>query len=376
MSEDQEVTELVEPTFDDGVEESTTTTETAPNEVSADAGAETATPIASEQDPKSSLTNDQSTTPKTIPKDPFPIEETAKPAVTAPAAPALSPEAQAILNDPERFKRFVNLEKLQGQQANELGQVRKQLQQYEGIDPQQARAVLAEREQAAKQANLNPWNRGHNENASFNQLRARRRVDDARLARVAPEQREAVKAALEADYSPEELAQLKSYEAWRQKEEMLTPEDREDRQREIAITAARQEIQNMLQYQEQARRTHEFAAKNPDLLGKEQATLLRALDERTPRSDLAAEIVALKAQLAQALGNRGKELGVVETAKAQTAQSRQAAVVGRDSGVPRRKAANPVAEALRMAEKNPHAFNDDDAFEMLLKAHEDPDPNE
>ncbi len=370
MSE-SEVTELVEPVFNDGVaSEAATQVDTAPSEGHADAGTEqSATPIASEQSDKpSSLTTDQSTTPKPL-VDPFPITDAEKPATAPVSTPALSPEAQAILNDPERFKRFINLEKLQGQQANELGQARKQLQQFEGIDPQQARSVLAEREKAAKQANLNVWNRGHNENASFNQLRARRRVDDARLARVAPEQRDAVKAALEADYSQEELTQLKSYEAYRQKEEMMTPEDREDRQRETARQVAREELQSYISYQEQARRTHEFAAKNPDLLGKDQETLLRALDERTPRSDLAAEIVALKTQLSQALGNRGREATVVETAKAQTAQAKQAAVIGRDSGAPRRKG-DPVKEALRLKASDPHGFNDDDAFDLLVKSRE------
>ncbi len=366
------VTELVEPQFDNGTEQSDTPVESAPSEVHADAGAEQATPIAGEQDSAALLKTDQPITPKSPLVDP--TAEVVPEKVAAPVTPALSPEAQAILADPERFKRFVNLEKLQGQQANELGQVRKQLQQYQGIDPQQARAVLAEREQAAKQANLNVWNRGHNDNAAFNQLRSRRRVDDARLARVAPEQRDAVKAALEADYSPEELAQLKSYESYRLKEEMMTPEDREDRQRETARMVAREELQSFLTYQEQTRRTQEFAAKHPDLLDKEQSTLLHFMDTNIPRSSLAAEFVALKAQLQQVIGDRGRELGVVETAKAQTAQARQVAAIGRDSGAPRRKG-NPVAEALRQSEKNPHAFTDDDAFEMLLKAHEN-DPNE
>lgn len=368
----EEVTELVEPTFNDGPEQSDTPIESAPSEVHADAGAEQATPAASEQDKP--LSDKLPTDPtKTLSEPSF--EEAAKPAAAAPVTPALSPEAQAILNDPERFKRFVNLEKLHGQQSNELGQLRKTVQQYDGIDPQQARAVLAEREQAAKQSNLNVWNRGHNDNASFNQLRTRRRVDDARLARVAPEQREAVKAALDADYSPDELASLKKYEDYRQREEMMTPEDREDRQRETARQVAREELQAFISYQEQTRRTHEFAAKHPELLDKEQATLAHFLDPNMPRSTLAAEHVALKAQLEKILGNRGKELGVVETAKAQTAQSRQAAAIGRDVGQPRRNA-DPVKAALARRAAEGNSFTDDDAFELLMKAHEAPDPNE
>lgn len=362
---------LVEPEFDNGAAEATTQSELATNGADTGAGAVEATPGTGEQDAPSSLKTDQPTTPKS---DPFPIEEAAPPVVTAPAPAALSPEAQAILNDPERFKRFVNLEKLHGQQANELGQLRKTVQQYDGIDPQQARAVLAEREQSAKQANLNPWNRGHNDNASFNQLRARRRVDDARLGRVAPEQREAVRAALEADYTPEELASLKQYDGYRQREEMMTPEDREDRNRETARQVAREELQAYIQYQEQTQRTTEFAQKHPDLLDKEQATLLHFLDQNIPRSSLAAEYVAIKAQLQQVLGNRGKELGVVETAKAQTAQAKQAAAIGRDSGAPRRKA-NPVASLIERKIKEGNAFTDDDAFDALVKSRET-DPNE
>lgn len=359
---------LVEPTFDDGVAEATTHAEPAASAADTGAGAVEATPGTGEQDTTGSLKTDQPTTPK---PDPFPIEEVATPAAkTEPATPALSPEAQAILNDPERFKRFVNLEKLHGQQANELGQLRKTMQQYEGIDPQQARAVLAEREQAARQANLNPWNRGHSDNASFSQLRARRRVDDARLARVAPEQREAVRQALEADYTPEERATLKQYEAYRQQEEMMTPEDREDRNRETARQVAREELQAFIQYQEQTRRTTEFAEKHPELLDKEQSTLAHFLDQNVPRSTLAAEYVAIKAQLQQVLGNRGKELSVVETAKAQTAQAKQAAVIGRDSGAPRRKA-NPVDVLVARAAKEGRAFTSDDAFDALLKAREE-----
>lgn len=358
---------LVEPEFDNGVTSVTTHDEPAANGADTGAGAVEATPGTGEQDDPSSLKTDQPTTPKS---DPFPIEEAVAPAAAAPVPPAMSPEAQAILNDPERFKRFVNLEKLHGQQANELGQLRKTVQQYDGIDPQQARAVLAEREQAAKQANLNPWNRGHNDNASFNQLRARRRVDDARLGRVAPEQREAVRAALEADYSPEELASLKQYDGYRQREEMMTPEDREDRNRETARQVAREELQAFIQYQDQTRRTTEFAAKNPELMDKEQPTLLHFLDQNIPRSTLAAEYVAIKAQLQQVLGNRGKELGVVETAKAQTAQAKQAAAIGRDSGAPRRKA-NPVDALVARAAKEGRTFTSDDAFDALIKAREE-----
>lgn len=370
MSEN-EVAELVEPTFDDGASTDANPVETAPEITTTDAGASEANPIASEQDDPSSLKSDQPTTKE--PVDPLPEVLSERPA--APAPTGLPPELDVIAKDPQQLKqlweRHTNLQKLNGQQSNELGQLRKVASQWEGMDRRQVDQLLQQQQQAAKQANLNPWNRDHPENRSFAQVRERRRIDDLRLSRVAPEQREEVRRALDADYTPEELNSLKGYEQYRRQEDMLTPEDREDRYREMARAESRNEIQRLLQYQEQTRATQDFLTKNPDLITKDQELLARALDERTPRSQLAAEIAALKAQVSQLAGQRGKDLRVVETARAQTANSQRAAVIGRDSGQPRRKG-DPVAAALKAAESDPNF----DAFDMLVRSQSPSDPNE
>jgi len=297
------------------------------------------------------------------------------PKSAAPAPTGLPPELDVIAKDPQQLKRLweqhTNLQKLNGQQSNELGQLRKVASQWEGLDRRQVDSLLQQQQQAAKQANLNPWNRDHPENRNFAQVRERRRIDDLRLSRVAPEAREEVKRALDADYTPEELNHLKSYEQYRRQEDSLTPEDREDRYREMARTESRNEIQRLLQYQEQTRSTQEFLAKNPDLMSNHSDLLMRALDEQTPRSQLAAEIAALKAQVAQLTGQRGKDIRVVETARAQTANSQRAAVIGRDGGQPRRKG-DPVAAALKAAESDPNF----DAFDMLVRSQLPSDPNE
>jgi len=368
-----EVTELVEPTFDNSpADEADTSIETAPSDVTTDAGTEQATPDASEQDPQRSLTTDQPTTPKEPLKDPFEKAITDSPARNVAPAPYQA-ELEAITKDPARLQRFINLEKLNGQQSNELGQLRKVAAQWEGLDRQQVDTVLQAQQRAVAESKLQPWNRDHPQNRDFSQLRERRRIDDNRLARVAPEQREAVRQALEADYTPEELDQLKSHEGWRRKEDSLSPEDREDRMRETARTEARAEIQQLLQYQQQTQATQAFIAQHPDLLTKNQELLSRAMDPRTPRSQLAAEIAAKDQQIAELLGQKSKDGRVVSTARAQIASGQQAAVVGRDGARPRQKG-DPVAEALRRAAHEGHDF---DAFDMLVQASEEPaDPTE
>lgn len=331
-----------------------------------DAGTQAVTPAVEESETVAApSTTDHSTTPE-------PIQNPLAAALATPTEPkpdpvsALPPEIQSLLKDPVAFaakaKHWQNLESLAGRQAQELGPLRQQLQQYQGIDPVQARAVLAEREQAAKQAQLNPWNRGHPAHADFRSIRELRRRDDQRLASVAPEQREAVKTALEAAYSPEEQAQLKAYEAYRHHEDAMTPEDREDRQRDMARSVAREEVQAYIQYQEQTRRTHEFVAKHPTLMTEHQDLLRRALDEQTPRSDLAAEIAALKQQLADATGQRAKDVRVVETAKARDSIVKQTAVIGRDgSAGPRR------ADPMKVARDA--AANGESVLQALARQH-------
>lgn len=372
MSE-EESTGLVEPTFDDGPAPADTPNETAPESVNTSAGADQATPAASEQETPSSSTNDQSTPPKSPAlKDPFTEVVADKPVAAAPS-PALPPELDAIAKDPARLQKLTNLEKLYGQQSGELGQLRKQVAQWEGLDRQQVESALQMQQRTARESQLNPWNRDHPQNRDFAQLRERRRIDDLRLSRVAPENREAVRQALEADYSPEELATLKSYESWRRREDSLSPEDREDRMRETARAEARAEMQNLLQYQRQVQATETFIAQHPDLLTKNRELLTRAMDERTPRSALAAEIAAKDAQIAELLARQSKDGRVVETAKAQAETAQRSAVIGRDGGQARRKG-DPVKEALKRAAVEGAGF---DAFDMLVQSREEThDPNE
>src|SRR6187549_246361 len=91
-----------------------------------DTGAPAATPVAEEPAPASSLSTDQ---PITTPEPKAPVNPLAaaleKPPVAPPQAPqALPPELEAIAKDPSRLKQLVNLEQLNGRQANELGQLR------------------------------------------------------------------------------------------------------------------------------------------------------------------------------------------------------------------------------------------------------------
>lgn len=360
---DTQTEPTVEPTFDDGAEQATPN-EPVAAETNIDAGAPEATQAAVEQDPTSSTTTDQPTTEE--PVDPTLEEAPAKP---APAVPTLPPELEAVAKDAQKLQHLVHLEKLHGRQAAELGQLRQVAKQWEGLDRQQVDQILKEREQAAKVANLKPWNRGHPQNTHFARVRDGIARDMKRLERVPFEQREALRQQLLADYTPEQVQQYEEYNKWRAEEDAMTPEDREDRYREMARTEARQEIEALLKYQDQSRRTQEFMTQHGDLIKNHRDVFETALDPNIPRSQLAAEIASLKAQLAAATGERAKNIKVVETARAQTQQSQRAAAVARDVGTPRRKA-DPVQEALKKAQKAGPGY---DPFDDLIAMQEEPE---
>jgi len=307
-----------------------------------DTEAPEATPVVAESEPAALPTTDQSTTPEPIQN---PLAAALQPPVEASKADpfaALPPELQSLVRDPVAFankaKHWQNLESLAGRQGQELGTLRQQAQQFQGIDPQQARAVLAEREQAAKIANLQPYNRGHPKNGEFRSTRETRRFIESAVSDVAPENQASVKAALMAKLSPEQRDMMNSYDAYAKAEQDMTPEDREDRMHEQIDARVNAGIQRAMQYQEQTRRTQEFIAKNPTLMTEHQDLLARALDDNTPRSDLAAEIATLKRQLADATGQRAKDVRVVETAKARDQIVKQTAVIGRDGHTGQRRA--------------------------------------
>lgn len=331
-------------------------------------GADTATQAGEEQDSPSSSTTPQPTE-STTDGDEFDRKALA-PEPVAPAAPtpAVPPEIAALLKDPvalaARLKHNEHLEKLHARQAAELGQVRKEREKWQGIDPDRAKDALAAQERTAKQANLNPWNRDHPQHRQFVAVRDGIRRDLKRLDRVSPDQREAVKASLFQDYSPEERAQFDGYEKWRQDEESMAPEDREDRYREMARNEALEAVKGFVQAQEHHRAANEFVAKHGDILHQDPEEVARILDpSQTSRRDLAVQVATLKAQLAAATGARAKDLRVVETAKAREQTSRSAAVVSRDGGAKRRP--NAVAEAMKIAGET-----GEDVADVLFRLHE------
>lgn len=372
MSDDATATE---PTIEETADSGNPFDAIREQEATPDAGAPEATPIVEEQADPSSSTTDQPTT--TEPKEPNPLvnplaEALAKPVATAPAKPAavLPPELAAIAQDPERLKQLLNQVQLAGRQATELGQLRQQTKRYEGLpDPEQVRQIIQEREATAKVQNLKPWNRDHPGHQKFVANRESIARDYKRLERTAPENREAVKRELLADYTPEQLADYDQYQSWRQEQESEAPEAREDRIYQMARQAAAQEFEQRMQYEQQKRQTQEYLAKNPEVLGANREIFERALDSNVSRRELAEEIVALKAQLSQSTGQRAKDLQVVDTAKARDQIVKQTAVVGRDTNG-RKPKVNPMKVA------DDAALNDESPLQALARLHASESINE
>lgn len=279
-----------------------------------------------------------------------------------PAAPELPPELQQILADPRGRDQLLNLHKLYGQQSNEVGKLRQQMQAYQELgDPQQLRSVLEQQQEQARMSNLNPWNRGHPQHQRFQTTRDRWRIDQKRIERVPPENREAVRQALEGDYSPEDLQALKSYEDWRSSEESLSPEDREDRQREIARQETLSTIQQWEQSQMHRMQARAVLEKNGDALAENFEDVERFMNPATPRRDLAVDYVRIKAELEALKGKSIKDTRQVATAQARDRMVKQQAGISRD-GAPRR--IDMKTEALRRAKLG------EDPFDVMMELSE------
>lgn len=317
-----------------------------------------------------SLTDDtvESNTPETSPEEAAEAAfeaATAEPDAPAPelnAANALPPELQQILADPRGRDQLLNLHKLYGQQSNEVGQLRRQMQAYQELgDPQQLRSVLEQQNEQARLSNLNPWNRGHPQHQRFQMIRDRWNTDQKRINRVAPEQQAAVRQALEADYNPEDLQALKGYEDWRSSEESLSPEDREDRQREIARQETIATIQHWEQSQMNRMQARSVIDKHGDLLTQHYDDVERVMNPQTPRRDLAIEVVRLKAELEALKGKSIKDTRQVATAQARDRLIKDQASVSRDSQRPQ---IDMKTEAMRRAKMG------EDPFDVLVELSE------
>lgn len=341
------------------------------DDVAPEAGAPEATPATEEAAPSSSTTDQPTTTPPPpkAPENPLAkaLEQAPAPAVKPPPT-ALAPELAAIAADPKRLQQLANLEQLHGRQSNELGQARKALQQQEA----QIQQFRQEQERAAQRAQLNPWNRDHPRHRDFAALRELRRRDDARLARTAPDQREAVKAALDADYTQEERDMLAGYDNWRRSEDALSPEDRDDRARQMARAEAREEFARLMNEHQVTSEARGFLDKNRDVVTKHRDVFEHALAQddqgnfQTSRRDLANEIAMLKEQLAAATGQQVANAKVVESAKAREQITKTAAVVGRD-GAGRKPRVNITKLAADAASHG------EDPFTAILNHHTQPD---
>lgn len=290
-------------------------------------------------------------------------EETPKPSVAAAPALDLPPALAEILKDPARRDQLLNLHQLYGQQSNEIGKLRQAVQQYQGLgDPETLRATMQQQQEAARVATLKPWNRGHEQHQRFQTVREQWRVDQRRLDRVAPENREAVRASLEQDYSPDDLASLRQYDDWKNREESLSPEDREDRLREMSRQETMAMIQQWEQTQLQRMQSQAVIQQHGEVLGQHMQDVEWAMNPSTPRRDLAIELAKAKAELDALKGKSVTDARQVATAQARDRITKESAGISRDGGT--RRPVNLQVEAARRAK------NGEDPFEVMLELHE------
>jgi hypothetical protein len=249
------------------------------------------------------------------------------------AAPAGSAQATASaitmeqisealgIKTPDDIKRIANERSLLGRQANELGQVRKQLAQFE----QQSQAERQRQEQEAQRQSLSPFHAKHPQ-FQTNQARiAKANAFNSASAVLNPQdpnyQQMRSQMAASMGVTGEDLkmaSEAKSYQERIIAEQASDPEGFVESR---AMRVVQAQLQQFEQYLNNRFQTQQFIQQHQDLIKdpRSQQVMAEVLNEGTSRADLAVRIANLEREKAELLGRAKAETVEVENLRARDA---------------------------------------------------------
>ncbi len=252
-------------------------------------------------------------------------------------APNGSPSAQDVADPHKELEtyrtRYNDVRTYANKVANENQTYRKQ---WEGLDPNRVREVMAEHEKREKASKLNPWNRGHPENSRFQQSQNKYESYKQALGMAASEEEKAIiNRTLGSQFSPQEAELLQKAETYRrdiQNELVSDPE---------AFVSSRVDTiinQRLAEYDsfQGARTTASQMLSDPGnqaLIQKYAPQMADIMDGKIPARELAFEHARMKAELESLKARLGEQVETESTAEAQNAARRGP---GRPPGSPNR----------------------------------------
>ncbi len=209
----------------------------------------------------------------------------------------------------------------------------KQLQAWQGLDPQEVRQAMAERQRQAQVSNLKAWNAGHPEFNRYQSLKDKASNYQRLLSRAeTPEQKDALRQVLANEFAPAELQQLE--EADQDNRQLMSRLQSDPRGflAEMVQPVIQQAFQQFEQFNAARTGAQQWLSDpgNTQLIGKYAAEMDRMMDPQVPARDKAILVAQLKAENEALKLRVGKDAETVAQAAAQ-----QDAVRGRAVGAAR-----------------------------------------
>lgn len=257
-------------------------------------------------------------------------------------------------------KRFNDTQPFLSKLQQENQQYRQQLQQWDGLDPREIRQQQQAQQQQAQLASLKPWNRDHPEHTRFRGVRERLKAQYELANELPPETRDQAMRAINGRVSESDRKALEEYRSYRESEEAMTPEERDDRYREMAAQVFSAKLAEYEQFQQTRQGTQQFLQSNSEVVDKYRDVVLWGMNHPA-RREVGVRLAQLEAENEQLRGKATTQTQEVETARARDAITKQRATVKRDastSGV-----SDPAAEAARLG------LRGDAAYDYIAKQH-------
>lgn len=282
-----------------------------------------------------------------------PAPPVAKPEVPAPPQVQVKPQ-QPQLPEETWQKRYQDSLPYTQKLASQVEQMQRQLQQWQGLDPQQVRQHMAMQQQQAQIAQLKPWNRDHPGNAPFNALKERLKAQYDLANELPPELRQDAIARINAKVSPEDRKNLDEYRAWREREQEMSPEERDDRQREVIRQEFAQLMSQRDQFEQTRGTTQQFLQQNAEVLEKHREAVLWGMNHPA-RREVGVRLAQLEEENEKLRQQVAKETQEVETARARDAYTKQRATVRRDATAA--VVSDPASEAAKLGLRGEQLFD-------------------
>lgn len=299
--------------------------------------------------PSAEPTPSEGAAPADVPANPATPPPSAPAAAAARSAPsdtrsAIPPQPNASTPPAMDWeKRYKEANSLIGRQGRELANLRQKVQEWDGLDVQQVRALIQRQQAEAQQQNLKPWHPRHPEaartEARIHQVRAFVSARDAiQRQNLDPQVKQGLlnELAASSGLTDQDVQLYNEHRNYVADQRAAFDRDPGSFIQEHVDRIVQARLNEYHEYQRAHADTHAWLhdPKHAPLIEKHRDVIAQALDERTPRRDLGMHLASLTAQVEALKAQLGQGREAVEQAKAQSTAINKRATIQRDAVAP------------------------------------------